>query len=175
MGTKRQMLSLFALCTPTCPDTVWESWYRFCMQQEQENAFTFSHVSCKTETLKPTGIRTRSRYLKKIDACMAKKEAMSNLEFYLLPKEFRQAVFDFQVYIGLSLSLNFCEITVENHFWKEFKYQEYLDAMKEFLNITKVEVNLLPYDQTFNYNVNCIAASNDSPEKYNVLQRIYAE
>ena len=158
METKRQMISLFAVCTPVCPDTVWESWYRFCMQQEQENAFSFTHVSCETETLKPTGIRTRSRYLKKIDACMAKKETMSSLEFYLLPKEFRQAVFAFRVYMGLSLNLNYCEITVENHFWKEFRYQEYLDRMKEFLKITKVEVNLLPYDQTFNYNVNCIAA-----------------
>lgn len=87
METKRQMISLFSVCTPVCPDTVWESWYRFCMQQEQEN-----------------------------------------------------------------------------HFWKEFRYQEYLDRMKEFLKITKVEVNLLPYDQTFNYNVNCIAASNGAPE-----------
>lgn len=65
METKRQMVSLYALCTPICASTVWENWYRFCMQQEQENVFTFSHVGCGTETLNPNGIRTRSRYLKK--------------------------------------------------------------------------------------------------------------
>ncbi len=171
----RKMISLFAVCTPICTDTVWEDWYRFCMRQEQENGFAFSHVSCSTETLNPNGIRTRSRYLKKIEACIDRKEEISHIEFYLLPKDFYQAVFDFKVYMGLSLRSRDCEITVEDRFWDAFAYPLYFEQLRKFLRITKAEVNLLPHNQTFNYNVNCILNTNGVREKYGVIEQIYAE
>lgn len=173
----RQMISLFAVCAPVCMDTVWKEWYRFCMRQEQENAFVFSHVSCSTETLNPNGIRTRSRYLKKMEACIDRKEEISAIEFYLLPKDFHQAVFDFKVYMALSLGggSSYCEITVEDRFWDDFAYPIYFEELRKFLRITKAEVNLLPYEQVFNYHVNCILNTNGVREKYGVIEQIYAE
>lgn len=90
----RKMISLFAVCTPICTDTVWEDWYRFCMRQERENAFA---------------------------------------------------------------------------------YPLYFEQLRKFLRITKAEVNLLPHNQTFNYNVNCILNTNGVREKYGVIEQIYAE
>lgn len=173
----RKMMSLCALCTPVCMDTVWQDWYRYCMRQEQEHDFVFTHVSCTAETLNPNGIRTRSRYLKKIEACIDRKEDISSIEFYLLPKEFRQAVFDYRVYMVLSLGdrRNYCEITVEDRFWDDFAYPLYFEQLREFLRITKAEVNLLPEDQVFNYNVNCILNTNGVREKYGVIEQVYAE
>lgn len=160
----REMISLFALCTPIDTDTVWADWYRFCMEQEQKYNYVFSHVSCETEILHPNGIRTRSRYLKKVTACIENRDDISFIEFYLLPYEFRQAAFDFKIYMALSLGKHakpHLEITVENHFLKDFEYQYCLDAVRKFLTVTKAEVNLLPYNQTFNYNMNCILSPAD--------------
>lgn len=81
----REMISLFAVGNPVLSDTLWEDWYRFCLQQEQKYGFVFSHVSCRTESLHPNGIRTRSRYLKKMETAINRKENIFSMEFYLLP------------------------------------------------------------------------------------------
>lgn len=121
----REMLSLFALASPVDRKTVWESWLRFCLEQEERFGFTFTHLGCETASLHPSGIRTRSRYLKKVEASAAQKEPITNIEFYLLPKEFRQAVFDFRVFMALTLGeqRSYCEITVERQFPEGFQYQ----------------------------------------------------
>lgn len=174
----REMISLFALCTPIDTDTVWENWYQFCMEQEQKHKFAFSHTACLTDSLHPDGIRTRSRYLKKLRSCIDRKENISFIEFYLLPDQFWQAVFDFKIYMGLSLggqAQSHVEITVENQFPEHFDYRNCLDALRNFLTVTKAEVNLLPHNQTFNYNINCIL-SQATPlerEKYGVIQKLY--
>lgn len=155
--------------------TVWKDWYQFCLQQEQRYGFVFSHVSCDTETLHPDGVRTRSRYLKKIEAAVNDKENISHIEFYLLPKKFCQAVFDFKVYMGLSLGTrSYCEITIEDHFLEEFPCQDYLDKVREFLHVSKAEINLLPNSQVFNYNVNCILSPVDGREARHIIRKIYA-
>lgn len=171
----REMISLFAIHTPVCADLLWESWYAFCQQQEQEYGFAFTHVSCHAETLRPNGIRTASRYRKKIEASIRSREQISSLEFYMLPASFHQAVFDFNVYMGLSCGkLNTCEITVENHFLEGYDYRRCLDGIQSFLRLTKAEVNLLPYTQVFNYNMNCILRPIDPPEKHGLIQTLYS-
>ena len=101
------------------------------------------------------------------------------MEFYLLPKEFHQAVFDFRVYMSLSLreQRSHCEITVESGFPGDFRYQEALRSIREFLRIEKVEVNLLPHDQIFNYNINCILFSTPGSQDrdYGLIRRLYQE
>ncbi len=173
----REMVSLFALVSPVQQDTVWESWLRFCLSWEERYYFAFTHLSCITASLHPDGIRTRSRYLKKIKASVSQKEEIEHIGFYLLPPKFYQAVFDFQIYLGLSLKEQHscCEITVENHLLKEFQYQEILQTIKEFLYLEKVEVNLLPFNQTFNYNFNCILspAPGASERDYGLIRRLY--
>ena len=95
-----------------------------------------------------------------------------------MPDQFRQAVFDFKIYMGLSLggqAQSHVEITVENQFPEHFDYRYCLDALRNFLTVTKAEVNLLPHNQTFNYNINCIL-SQATPlerEKYGVIQKLY--
>ena len=172
----REMISLFAVGNPVLSDTLWEDWYQFCLQQEQKYGFVFSHVSCRTESLHPDGIRTRSRYLKKMETAINRKENIFSMEFYLLPKEFYQAVFDFKVYMGLSLGdRNYCEITIEDHFLEEFPCQDYLDKIRKFLQVTRAEINLLPNGQVFNYNVNCILNPVDGREARHIIRKIYAE
>lgn len=174
----REMVSLFALVSPI-GSGVWERWFRFCLEQEERHGFAFTHLSCETASLHPKGIRTRSRYLKKLKASLFQGEEIRNIEFYLLPKEFHQAVFDFRVYMGLSLwkQRSHCEITVENNFLGDFRYQEALRSIREFLRIEKVEVNLLPYNQTFNYNINCILSPTPGSRDrdYGLIQRLYRE
>ena len=98
------------------------------------------------------------------------------MEFYLLPKDFYQAVFDFKVYMGLSLgNRNYCEITIEDHFLEEFPCQDYLDNVRKFLQVTRAEINLLPNGQVFNYNVNCILNPVDGREARHIIRKIYAE
>ncbi len=115
--------------------------------------------------------------MKKIEACIDRKEEISTIEFYLLPKDFHQAVFDFKVYMVLSLGggSSYCEITVEDRFWDDFAYPIYFEELRKFLRIAKAEVNLLPYEQVFNYNVNCILNTNGAREKYGVIEQMYAE
>lgn len=172
----REMISLFAICTPICPETVWKDWYQFCMRQEQKYDFSFSHVSFESESLKPNGVRTRSRYLSKVEACIHGKESISHLGFYVLPADFRQAVFDFKVYMGVSFGkYNCCEAVIENHFLEGFQYEVYLDEVKKFLHMSRAEVNLLPHTQVFNYNMKRIISPVDTQETYGVIQKIYAE
>ena len=175
----REMLSLFALVSPVDRKTVWESWLRFCLEQEERFGFTFTHLGCETASLHPSGIRTRSRYLKKVEASAAQKEPITNIEFYLLPKEFRQAVFDFRVFMALTLGeqRSYCEITVERQFPEDFQYQNALRSLREFLRIEKAEVNLLPFDQTFNYNVNCILSPTPGSleRDYGLIRALYRE
>ena len=175
----REMLSLFALVSPIDRHTVWDSWLRFCFSQEERHSFTFTHLSCETASLHPDGIRTRSRYLNKLEAAIRQGEEIWNMEFYLLPKEFHQAVFDFRVYMSLSLreQRSHCEITVESGFPGDFRYQEALRSIREFLRIEKVEVNLLPHDQIFNYNINCILFSTPGSQDrdYGLIRRLYQE
>ena len=175
----REMLSLFALVSPIDRDTVWESWLRFCLGREERFGFTFTHLGCKTASLHPGGIRTRSRYLKKVEAAIAQKERIDSIEFYLLPKEFRQAVFDFRVYMGLSLreGTSCCEVTVENGLWEEYQYRDALRSLREFLQIEKAEVNLLPHTQTFNYNFNCILSPTPGSREqdYGLIRALYRE
>ena len=66
----REMLSLFALVSPLDRHTVWDSWLRFCFSQEERHGFAFTHLGCETASLHPDGIRTRSRYLKKLEAAV---------------------------------------------------------------------------------------------------------
>ena len=175
----REMLSLFALVSPMERNTVWESWLRFCLAQEERYGFAFTHLSCETASLHPNGIRTRSRYLKKVEASVRQGEKIENIEFYLLPKEFYQAVFDFRIYMGIALRERgcWCEITAESRFPEGFRYQDTLQALREFLHLEKAEVNLLPNSQTFNYNVNCILSpSPGSRERdYGLIQALYRE
>lgn len=80
------------------------------------------------------------------------QENISFIEFYLLPDKFWQAVFDFKIYMGLSLgrqAQSHVEITVENQFLENFDYRYCLDALRKFLTVTKAEVNLLPHNRTF--------------------------
>ena len=82
-------------------------------------------------------------------------------------------------FVGLSLreQRSHCEITVESGFPGDFRYQEVLRSIREFLHIEKVEVNLLPHDQTFNYNVNCILFSTPGSQDrdYGLIRRLYQE
>ena len=113
----REMVSLFALCEPVCAATVWVSWYRFCMDWERRYGVSFTHLGVASDSLHPEGIRTRRRYLSKVEAAIAQNEGMESLEFYLLPEKFCLEVFDFWVYLGLSLRRQgYCEITVEKGF-----------------------------------------------------------
>ncbi len=175
----REMLSLFALVSPMDQDTVWESWLRFCLSQEERFGFTFTHLGCETASLHPDGIRTRSRYLKKLEASVARGERIEHMGFYLLPKGFRQAVFDFRVYLGLALleRQRYCEITVESGFPEGFRYEDALASIRQFLRIEQAEANLLPFTQTFNYNVNCILSpSPGSRERdYGLIRALYRE
>ena len=52
-----------------------------------------------------------------------------------------------------------------------------MPSIQEFLHIEKVEVNLLPHDQTFNYNVNCILFSTPGSQDrdYGLIRRLYQE
>jgi len=171
----REMTSLFALVSPAAGD-VWEQWFRLCMEQEERYGFAFTHLSCKTETLEPSGIRTRSRYLKKVTDSIAKGEKIYHIEFYLLPKKFYQAAFDFRIYLGLSLGQrnSCCEITAEDGVLGEFDHLFFLRRLGEFLEISTVEVNRLPYNQVFNYNFNCILSPcGKTPEDYGLIRRIY--
>ena len=172
----REMVSLFALCEPVCADAVWESWYRFCMDWERQYGVSFTHVCAASETLRPEGIRTRRRYLSRVEACLARGEGLEALELYLLPEKFYQAVFDFRAYLGLSLGRRgYCEITVEAGFLTEVPYQDWLRDLKDFLRLTKVEVNLLPFDQTFNYNMNRILSPGGGEGDYGLIRRLYGE
>ena len=129
-----------------------------------------------SETLHPEGIRTRRRCLGKVEVCLARGEGMEALELYLLPEKFHQAVFDFQAYLGLSLRRwGYCEITVEEGFLTEVPYQDWLRGLRDFLRLTKVEVNLLPFDQTFNYNMNRILSPTGEEKDYGLIRRLYGE
>lgn len=172
----RKMMSLFALCEPARADTVWESWYRFCMDFERRYGVAFTHLGVASDTLHPEGIRTRRRYLGKVEAAIAQNEGMESLEFYLLPEKFYQAVFDFRVYLGLSLrKWGRCEITVEEGFLAELPYQDWLRELRDFLHLTRVEVNLLPFDQTFNYNMNRILSPSGGEKDYGLIRQLYRE
>ncbi len=59
--------------------------------------------------------------------------------------------------------------------WEDCAYPWYFEQLRKFLRITKAEVNLLPYEQVFNYNVNCILNTNGVREKYGVIEHMYAE
>lgn len=177
---RREMVSLFALVSPVNDSTVWENWFRFCLEQEERHGFAFTHLGCKTASLHPNGIRTRSRYLKKTEAALEAGEKISSIGFYLLPKGFRQAVFDFKVYMGLSLredEKSNCEITLENGFREGLSCQELLEELRGFLHIRKAEINLLPYNQTFNYNFNCILSPTPGSQDrdYGLIRRLYQE
>ncbi len=129
-----------------------------------------------SETLHPEGIRTRRRCLGKVEVCLARGEGMEALELYLLPEKFHQAVFDFQAYLGLSLRRwGYCEITVEEGFLTEVPYQDWLRDLRDFLCLTKVEVNLLPFDQTFNCNMNRILSPTGEEKDYGLIRRLYGE
>lgn len=172
----REMVSLFALCEPVCAATVWVSWYRFCMDWERRYGVSFTHLGVASDSLHPEGIRTRRRYFGKVEAAIAKNEGMESLEFYLLPKKFCQAVFDFRVYLGLSLRRQgYCEITVEKGFLTELPYQDWLRGLRDFLCLTKAEVNLLPFDQTFNYNMNRILSPSSGEKDYGLIRQLHAE
>lgn len=172
----REMVSLFALCEPVCAATVWVSWYRFCMDWERRYGVSFTHLGVASDSLHPEGIRTRRRYLSKVEAAIAQNEGMESLEFYLLPEKFCQAVFDFWVYLGLSLRRQgYCEITVEKGFLTEFPYQDWLRGLRDFLCLTKAEVNLLPFDQTFNYNMNRILSPSGGEKDYGLIRQLYME
>lgn len=172
----REMVSLFALCEPVCAATAWESWYRFCMDWERRYGVSFTHLGVASDTLHPEGIRTRRRYLSKVEAAIVQNEGMESLEFYLLPEKFYQAVFDFRVYLGLSLRRQgHCEITVEEGVLTGLLYQDWLRELRGFLRLTKVEVNLLPFDQTFNYNMNRILSPSGGEKDYGLIQQLYAE
>ena len=135
---------------------------------------SFTHLCVASETLHPEGIRTRRRYLGKVEVCIACGEGMEALESYLLPEKFRQAAFDFQAYLGLSLRRwGYCEITVEEGFLTEVPYQDWLRGLRDFLRLTKVEVNLLPFDQTFNYNMNRILSPTGEEKDYCMILRLY--
>lgn len=172
----REMVSLFALCEPVCAGTVWESWYRFCVDWERQYGVSFTHLCVESETLHPEGVRTRRRYLSKVEACLTRGEGLEALEFYLLPEKFHQAVFDFRAYLGLSLRRQgYCEITVEEGFLMEVPYQDWLRDLRDFLRLSKVEVNLLPFDRTFNYNMNRILSPGGGEGDYGLIRRLYGE
>lgn len=175
----REMLSIFAVYSPVCIDDMWEKWFEFCLEQEKKCGFNFTHLCCKTESLNPNGIRTKSRYLRTAENCIYNREKISYLGFYVLPDEFRQAVFDFKVYMGLTIDekhgRNHCEITIENNFINDFNYQSYIDRIRTFLHIAKLEVNLLPNSQVFNYNINCILEQSDHIDKYDIIKQIFKE
>lgn len=156
----REMISLFAICEPIDPDTVWNEWYGFCMDMEQSMGVGFTHIACETESLNPSELRTRKSYMKKLRASMESGDTIKFIEFYALPDDFQFAVFDYELYMSLCFEeIWHCEITAAKTIAGTFEYEKYLKALEKFLRITKVEVNVIPDHSVSNYNMNCILPS----------------
>ena len=172
----RKMVSLFAVCKPFKEIDIWEKWCEFCASFEKTCGMEFTHVAYDVSSLNSSGIRTKKRGLKKLSSAIKNEDEIECIGFYLLPKDYKQAAFDYKMHMSLSHYggvSTYCEITVEKELLGNIEYKKWVEALSGFLDIIEVEVNIIPHYEVFNYNTNSILMKSDTYCEPYIVNKLY--
>ena len=166
----KEMVSIFLIHNSKLTTINWNKWIKLCFDFAENKKIKFSHIGIKSESLNPNKLRTFKRYEAKMLKCINSNEIIDYIELLYLPEEFVQAVFDFKV--NMTLANDYVEVTMEKDMFDLIDYKKIIDKIGKIVNIINGEVNILPNDEVFNYNVNKILqrTSYDCDKRTNIME-----
>ncbi|HEY9061485.1 MAG TPA: hypothetical protein VIO64_13405 [Pseudobacteroides sp.] len=148
----------------------WKNWYEYSKKQIQDLNFEPNYIGISGTNFKSSKINTLRRIEKKLIEAFDNSEILSSLELYSMPDEFKQAAFDYNIYMIRTANLR-CQrvfITLNRDIIQAININSVVESLKKHIDYTNGEV----FEMTNFDNPQFYAAKMNEPSDYKSLKII---